>query len=120
MEGPPAGAGSSTSRSSVAPAGLGGQIAAGRGGPVGGGAQLFPAVGPGPVEGRCRSRRRAVDAIRPGTLMILVRRVAHRGAGHDRRRPRWLRARLNAMTAGDPGGVGRVLPDRQVRQRRRP
>lgn len=79
----------------------------------------IPSCGPaqGQYVGRCSIRRRPVETIRAGTLMIRVHRVAQRARC-------WAvataaaRAMLNAIVAwATQGGVGCVIPAGQVRQR---
>ncbi len=62
-------------------------------GPAAESKRVVQACAKGHAVGRCRIRRRPVEAIRPGTLMIRARSVAHRAL---------------AMPVATSGGAGEV------------
>lgn len=79
--------------------GLGGQVLAREaGGAFATWCRACQALAQGQSQGRCRSRRLAVEAMRPGMLMIFVRRLAHRALARSAATA-VARAMLNAMTA---------------------
>src|SRR3546814_13462092 len=61
----------------IGPAGVGGQIVAVGGGPVAAVNAVCQSWAQGQSRGRCSTRRRPVAAIRAGTLISLVRTLAH-------------------------------------------
>ena len=119
-QGWPAGlAGSSTGGPGSRPFGLGGQVVGAGGGPVAMACRARQLSAQGQSVGRCSTRRRAEDAIRAGSSISWVRRVAQR-AFACRFEAAAPAARSKVERDGgecEPGGVGLELPGGCVGER---